>query len=152
MVAFAKRDLHHWMKRSELCFVIILENNWSILMLWYRMPKRHMQNKSNSLHIRIASVSILKYVVTMFYGFRTRLTDIATITIPDSQIRWIQISDNDNLKSIEKSIIMANIDWNPVIMKLTSKDCSYTHYFHKYRNLNCCQAIHCKYNLVNSQK
>ena len=61
----------------------------------------------------IASASILDRIEVMYYGFKTPLNQVASISVPEPRMLMIKAYDKSTLKDIEKAIVEANIGLTP---------------------------------------
>ncbi len=61
-----------------------------------------------------ASSSMLDRVEVMYYGFKTPLNQVASISIPEPRQILIKAYEKSILKDVEKGIIEANLGFNPI--------------------------------------
>jgi ribosome recycling factor len=61
----------------------------------------------------IASASILDRIEVMYYGFKTPLNQVASISVPEPRMLLIKPYEKSTLKDIEKAIVEANIGLTP---------------------------------------
>ncbi len=61
----------------------------------------------------IASASILDRIEVMYYGFKTPLNQVASISVPEPRMLVIKPYEKGTLKDIEKAIVEANIGLTP---------------------------------------
>ncbi len=61
----------------------------------------------------IASASILDRIEVMYYGFKTPLNQVASISVPEPRMLMIKPYEKNTLKDIEKAIVEANIGLTP---------------------------------------
>ena len=61
----------------------------------------------------IASASILDRIEVMYYGFKTPLNQVASISVPEARMLLIKPYEKSTLKDIEKAIVEANIGLTP---------------------------------------
>ena len=61
----------------------------------------------------IASASILDKIEVMYYGFKTPLNQVASISVPEARMLLIKPYEKSTLKEIEKAIVEANIGLTP---------------------------------------
>ena len=61
----------------------------------------------------IASASILDRIEVMYYGFKTPLNQVASISVPEPRMLVVKPYEKSTLKEIEKAIVEANIGLTP---------------------------------------
>lgn len=61
----------------------------------------------------IASASILDRIEVMYYGFKTPLNQVASVSVPEPRMLLIKPYEKGTLKDIEKSIVEANMGLTP---------------------------------------
>jgi len=61
----------------------------------------------------VASASILDRIEVMYYGFKTPLNQVASISVPEVRMLLIKPYEKSTLKEIEKAIVEANIGLTP---------------------------------------
>jgi len=61
----------------------------------------------------VASASILDKIEVMYYGFKTPLNQVASISVPEARMLLIKPYEKSTLKDIEKAIVEANIGLTP---------------------------------------
>ena len=61
----------------------------------------------------IASASILDRIEVMYYGFKTPLNQVASISVPEARMLLIKPYEKSTLKEIEKAIVEANLGLTP---------------------------------------
>lgn len=61
----------------------------------------------------VASASILDKIEVMYYGFKTPLNQVASISVPEPRMLMIKPYEKSTLKDIEKAIVEANIGLTP---------------------------------------
>ena len=61
----------------------------------------------------VASASILDRIEGMYYGFKTPLNQVASISVPEPRMLMIKPYEKSTLKDIEKAIVEANIGLTP---------------------------------------
>ena len=61
----------------------------------------------------VASASILDRIEVMYYGFKTPLNQVASISVPEPRMLMIKPYEKNTLKDIEKAIVEANIGLTP---------------------------------------
>lgn len=62
----------------------------------------------------LANAGILDRVEVMYYGFKTPLNQLASISVPEPRLLMIKPFDKSTIKDIEKAIVEANLGLNPV--------------------------------------
>jgi ribosome recycling factor len=77
----------------------------------------HLKKELNSLRTGRASVQILDSVRVEAYGSQMSLTEVANISVPDSQLIVIKPWDKSLLPLIEKAIQAAQLNLSPVVDK-----------------------------------
>lgn len=76
----------------------------------------HTIRQFGTLHTGKASPQMLENVLVEVYGSKMRLKDIASITTPDARSLRVQPWDQNNLKPIEKGILLANLGIHASVM------------------------------------
>lgn len=61
----------------------------------------------------VASASILDRIEVMYYGFKTPLNQVASVSVPEPRMLMIKPYEKSTLKDIEKAIVEANIGLTP---------------------------------------
>lgn len=61
-----------------------------------------------------ASTSLLDPIMVEAYGAHTPLSQIATVTAPDSRMLAVQVWDKSNVQPVEKAIRSAGLGLNPI--------------------------------------
>lgn len=61
----------------------------------------------------VASASILDRIEVMYYGFKTPLNQVASISVPEPRMLVVKPYEKSTLKEIEKAIVEANIGLTP---------------------------------------
>lgn len=61
-----------------------------------------------------ASTSLLDPIMVEAYGAHTPLSQIATVTAPDSRMLVVQVWDKSNVQPVEKAIRSASLGLNPI--------------------------------------
>ena len=69
----------------------------------------HVVHQFGTLHTGKASPSMIENVTVEVYGTHMKLRDMASITTPDARTLHVQPWDKENLKAIEKAILIANL-------------------------------------------
>lgn len=77
----------------------------------------HFKKELNSLRTGRASVQLLDSVKVEAYGSHMSLTEVANISVPDSQLIVIKPWDKSLLPAIEKAIQSAQLNLNPIVDK-----------------------------------
>jgi ribosome recycling factor len=77
----------------------------------------HFKKELNSLRTGRASAQLLDSVRVEAYGSQMSLTEVANISVPDSQLIVIKPWDKSLLPAIEKAIQIAQLNLNPVVDK-----------------------------------
>lgn len=71
------------------------------------------ESELSTVRTGIASASILDKIEVMYYGFKTPLNQVASISVPEPRMLMIKAYDKNTLKDIEKAIVEANIGLTP---------------------------------------
>ena len=71
------------------------------------------ESELSTVRTGIASASILDRIEVMYYGFKTPLNQVASISVPEPRMLLIKPYEKSTLKEIEKSIVEANIGLTP---------------------------------------
>jgi len=74
----------------------------------------HLERELLNIRAGKANPSMLSSVKVEYYGSLTPLSQIANISTPDSQTISVQPWEKDKLQDIEKSIMAANLGFNPM--------------------------------------
>ena len=74
----------------------------------------HLERELLNIRAGKANPSMLSSVKVEYYGSLTPLSQIANVSTPDSQTISIQPWEKDKLQDIEKSIMIANLGFNPM--------------------------------------
>ena len=74
----------------------------------------HLERELLNIRAGKANPSMLSSVRVEYYGSLTPLSQIANISTPDSQTISVQPWEKDKLQDIEKSIMIANLGFNPM--------------------------------------
>ena len=61
----------------------------------------------------VASASILDRIEVMYYGFKTPLNQVASVSVPEPRMLMIKPYEKSTLKEIEKAIVEANSGLTP---------------------------------------
>ena len=71
-------------------------------------------NELSTVRTGLANAGILDRVEVMYYGFKTPLNQLASISVPEPRLLMIKPFDKSTIKDIEKAIVEANLGLNPV--------------------------------------
>lgn len=84
-----------------------------------RMKKavESIKTRLSSLRTGRASPSLLEGIKADYYGTKTPINQMATISVPEARLIVIQPWDKTSIKNIEKAIVEANIGLNPNVDK-----------------------------------
>ena len=74
----------------------------------------HLERELLNIRAGKANPSMLSSVRVEYYGSLTPLSQIANVSTPDSQTISVQPWEKDKLQDIEKSIMAANLGFNPM--------------------------------------
>jgi len=72
-----------------------------------------LQDEFNGIRTGRASAALLDKVRVDYYGQRTPLTQVATISIPEARLIVIQPWDRTLISEIEKAILKSDLGINP---------------------------------------
>lgn len=72
------------------------------------------ENELTTIRTGRASSSMLDRVEVMYYGFKTSLNQVASVSVPEPRQLLIKAYDKSTLKDIEKGISEANLGFNPI--------------------------------------
>lgn len=75
----------------------------------------YVKQEFNSLRTGRASANILDSVKVDAYGNQMSITELASISVPDSQLIIIKPWDKSLLSAIEKAIRVAQLNLNPIV-------------------------------------
>ena len=73
-----------------------------------------LQTELSTVRTGTANAAILDRVEVMYYGYRTPLNQVASISVPEPRLLMIKPFDKSSIKDIEKAIVDANLGLNPV--------------------------------------
>lgn len=73
-----------------------------------------LENELSTVRTGVANAAILDRVEVMYYGYRTPLNQVASISVPEPRLLVVKPFDKSTIKDIEKGIVDANIGLNPV--------------------------------------
>lgn len=71
------------------------------------------ESELSTVRTGIASASILDRIEVMYYGFKTPLNQVASVSVPEPRMLLIKPYEKSTLKEIEKSIVEANLGLTP---------------------------------------
>ena len=71
------------------------------------------EGELSTVRTGVASASILDRIEVMYYGFKTPLNQVASISVPEPRMLIIKPYEKSTLKDIEKAIVEANIGLTP---------------------------------------
>ena len=71
------------------------------------------ESELSTVRTGVASASILDRIEVMYYGFKTPLNQVASISVPEARMLLIKPYEKSTLKDIEKAIVEANIGLTP---------------------------------------
>ena len=69
----------------------------------------------NTVRTGRASPALLEGIVVEYYGAKTPLNQLATITAPEARMLVVQAWDKGAVKDIQKAITMSNLGLNPSV-------------------------------------
>ena len=73
-----------------------------------------LQSELSTVRTGTANAAILDRVEVMYYGYRTPLNQVASISVPEPRLLMIKPFDKSSIKDIEKAIVESNLGLNPV--------------------------------------
>lgn len=73
-----------------------------------------LQNEYASIRTGQASASLLDRVFVEYYGTRTPVTQVASVTVPEARLLVVQPWDKGLLKEIEKAILQSDLGLVPM--------------------------------------
>lgn len=71
------------------------------------------ESELSTVRTGVASASILDRIEVMYYGFKTPLNQVASVSVPEPRMLMIKAYDKSTLKDIEKAIVEANLGLTP---------------------------------------
>ena len=74
----------------------------------------HFKNELSNIRTGRANPAIIERLLVEYYGTKTPLLQIASITVPDSHSLVVQPWDQNALKEIEKALRATDLGFNPV--------------------------------------
>ena len=75
---------------------------------------KHLEKQLSNIRAGKASPSMLGSVMVDYYGSQTPLSQVANVNTPDGRTITVQPWEKNMLQEIEKSIMVANIGFNPM--------------------------------------
>ena len=79
-----------------------------------------LENELSTVRTGLANAAILDRVEVMYYGYKTPLNQVASISVPEPRLLMVKPFDKSTIKDIEKGIVDANIGLNTWFLKLKS--------------------------------
>lgn len=73
----------------------------------------HFVEESNKIRTGRANPEVFENFMVDYYGSRTPLKQVASVTVPEARLVVIQPWDVDSLANIESAIKMSDMDYNP---------------------------------------
>ena len=73
-----------------------------------------LQTELSTVRTGLANAAILDRVEVMYYGFKTPLNQVASISVPEPRLLMIKPFDKSTIKEIEKAIVDSNLGLNPL--------------------------------------
>ena len=73
-----------------------------------------LKNEFTSIRTGQANASLLDRVFVEYYGSRTPITQVASVTVPEARLLVVQPWDKDLLKDIEKAILQSDLGLVPM--------------------------------------
>ena len=73
-----------------------------------------LQTELSTVRTGTANAAILDRVEVMYYGYKTPLNQVASISVPEPRLLMVKPFDKSTIKDIEKAIVDANLGLNPV--------------------------------------
>lgn len=92
-----------------------MDKNTLLLELKSRMDGalKVLENELKGLRTGRASPNLLDPIHVEAYGSRMHLSQVATVTVPDSRMLSVQVWDKSMVKAVEKAIAESNMGLNP---------------------------------------
>lgn len=75
---------------------------------------KHLEKELTSIRAGKASPTMLQNIVVDYYGSQTPLSQVANVNTPDARTISIQPWEKNMLQEIEKTIMLANLGFNPM--------------------------------------
>ena len=73
-----------------------------------------LESELSTVRTGVANAAILDRVEVMYYGYKTPLNQMASISVPEPRLLLIKPFDKSSIKDIEKAIVDANLGLNPI--------------------------------------
>ena len=73
-----------------------------------------LQTELSTVRTGLANAAILDRVEVMYYGYKTPLNQVASISVPEPRMLMIKPFDKSTIKDIEKAVVDANLGLNPI--------------------------------------
>ena len=73
-----------------------------------------LKNEFTSIRTGQANASLLDRVFVEYYGTRTPVTQVASVTVPEARMLVVQLWDKSLLKEIEKAILQSDLGLVPM--------------------------------------
>ena len=73
-----------------------------------------LESELSTVRTGTANAAILDRVEVMYYGYKTPLNQVASISVPEPRLLMVKPFDKSTIKDIEKAIVDANLGLNPV--------------------------------------
>ena len=73
-----------------------------------------LRNEFTSIRTGLANASLLARVFVEYYGTRTPVTQVASVTVPEARMLVVQPWDKSLLKDIEKAILQSDLGLVPM--------------------------------------
>ena len=73
-----------------------------------------LESELSTVRTGLANAAILDRVEVMYYGYKTPLNQVASISVPEPRLLMVKPFDKSSIKDIEKAIVDANLGLNPV--------------------------------------
>lgn len=73
-----------------------------------------LESELSTVRTGTANAAILDRVEVMYYGYKTPLNQVASISVPEPRLLMVKPFDKSSIKDIEKAIVDANLGLNPV--------------------------------------
>lgn len=74
-----------------------------------------LQGDLNGLRTGRANASLLEPVTVEVYGATMPLSQVATVTVPESRMLAVQVWDRSNVQMVDKAIRSAGLGLNPIV-------------------------------------
>ena len=73
-----------------------------------------LESELSTVRTGLANAAILDRVEVMYYGYKTPLNQMASISVPEPRLLMIKPFDKSSIKDIEKAIVDSNLGLNPI--------------------------------------